>query len=59
MDPANPIVTTIGQEYEINTFFRLEEPEIIDKLKADYAGLEARPDPQTVFLKLRELRNSW
>lgn len=59
MDPADPIVTTIGQEFEINTFFRLEEPEIIDKLKNDYVTLPAHPDPQTVFLKLRELRNDW
>ncbi|NNF17656.1 MAG: hydroxyacylglutathione hydrolase [Gammaproteobacteria bacterium] len=59
MDPAHPIVTTIGQEYEINTFFRLAVPEIIDKLKNDVAGLPPRPDPHAVFLKLRELRNRW
>jgi len=59
MDPADPIVTTIGTEREINTFFRLENSEIINKLRDEFTDLPSNPDPGLVFLKLRELRNSW
>ena len=58
-DPATALVTTIEQEKAINTFFRLANPEIIEKLREVYPDLPARPDAKTVFLKLRELRNRW
>lgn len=58
-DPATALVTTIGQEKTINTFFRLANPEIIDRLRADFPNLPAHPGDRTVFLKLRELRNQW
>lgn len=55
-DPAEAHITTLSEEREINTFFRLEEPGIVDRLHAEYGGTY---DPKAVFLKLRELRNSW
>jgi len=58
-DPSDAIVTTIAQEKEINTFFRLENPEVIDELRARFPEIGSNPDSRTVFLKLRELRNSW
>lgn len=58
-DPAHALVTTLGLEKEINTFFRLQSPTVIAQLRAVFPDLEERPDPQTVFLRLRELRNSW
>ena len=59
MNPDSPLVTTIAQERQINTFFRLEETEVIETLRADFPDLPQNPDPKTVFLKLRELRNHW
>ena len=58
-DPAAALITTIEQEKAINTFFRLANPEIIEKLHEVFPDLPARPDAKTVFLKLRELRNRW
>ena len=58
-DPNHPLVTTIGQEKEINTFFRLENPEVIEQLRLRFPEIGDKPDAKTVFLKLRELRNSW
>jgi hydroxyacylglutathione hydrolase len=58
-DPANALVTTLGQEKEINTFFRLENSTVVEKLVADFPEIGDSPDARAVFLKLRELRNSW
>jgi len=58
-DPATSAVTTIEEEKRFNTFFRLDSPGVIAKLRESYPDLPDRPDPRTVFLKLRELRNSW
>lgn len=52
-------VTTLGQEKQVNTFFRLSSPMVIARLRAAFPGIGEQPDPRTVFLKLRELRNSW
>lgn len=58
-DPADALVTTVALEKEINTFFRLSNPEVIEKLREAKPDLPANPDEKTVFLGLRELRNSW
>lgn len=58
-DPATMRVTTIGLEKEINTFFRLQNPEIIRGLRQIYADLPDHPDSKAVFLRLREMRNKW
>jgi len=58
-DPAHAMVTTLAKEKEINTFFRLQNPEIIEQLRLKFPDLGANPDSKSVFLKLRELRNSW
>ncbi len=58
-DPADALVTTLAQEREINTFFRLDSPSVIARLQADYPEIGDNPDARTVFLKLRELRNKW
>lgn len=58
-DPDNALVTTMAQERDINTFFRLQSPSIIAKLVADFPEIGDTPDAKAVFLKLRELRNSW
>jgi hydroxyacylglutathione hydrolase len=58
-DPAHAMVTNLALEKEINTFFRLRSPSVIARLREAFPDLPEAPDPKTVFLKLRELRNSW
>lgn len=58
-DPASAYVSTLAVEREVNTFFRLTSPGVIAGLRAAFADLPENPDPKTVFLKLRELRNKW
>jgi hydroxyacylglutathione hydrolase len=58
-DPADSVVTTLSDELRINTFFRLQSPSVIAGLRERFAELPAKPDAQTVFTKLRELRNTW
>jgi hydroxyacylglutathione hydrolase len=58
-DPADALVTTLAQEHEMNTFFRLDSPTVVARLKEDYPDIGDHPDARSVFLKLRELRNSW
>jgi len=58
-DPAGGLVTTLADERRINTFMRLQEPEIIARLHLSFPDLPASPDERTVFLALRRLRNSW
>ena len=58
-DPDDPMVTTIAQEREINTFFRLTSPTIAKRLREAFPELSEDPSPKEVFVRLRELRNSW
>ncbi|MGH7062731.1 MAG: hydroxyacylglutathione hydrolase [Stellaceae bacterium] len=58
-DTTKPLVTTLGVEREINTFFRLTSPSVIRRLRDAFPDLPEKPDPKTVFLRLRELRNKW
>ena len=58
-DPNAALVTTLAQEKEFNPFFRLQSPSIIARLQETFPDVGDEPDPRTVFLKLRELRNQW
>ena len=58
-DLDQAFVTTLAMEKEINTFFRLHSASVIDRLRDAYPDLSADPSAQEVFVKLRELRNSW
>ncbi len=58
-NPDESMITTMALEKEINSFFRLRSPSVIAQLRESFPDLEDNPDPRTVFLKLRELRNSW
>jgi hydroxyacylglutathione hydrolase len=58
-NPDDALITTLAQERLVNTFFRLDSPSVIAKLQADYPEIGDSPDARSVFLKLRELRNSW
>jgi len=58
-DPGRAYVSTLEVEREVNTFFRLTSPTVIAKLREAFPDLPEEPDPRTVFVKLRELRNTW
>jgi hydroxyacylglutathione hydrolase len=58
-DPASVVVTTLGQEKAVNTFFRLQSPSVIAQLRNAFPDIGEHPDARTVFVKLRELRNRW
>jgi hydroxyacylglutathione hydrolase len=58
-DPARAVVTTLAEEKRINTFFRLQNPTVIARLREAFPDIGERPDPKTVFVRLRELRNRW
>jgi hydroxyacylglutathione hydrolase len=58
-DPGHAYVSTLEVERKINTFFRLTSPSVIAALREAFPDLPEKPDPRTVFLKLRELRNKW
>lgn len=59
LTPDQSPVTTIATEKEINTFFRLHEPEVVETLREALPSLSATPTPREVFLGLREMRNHW
>ena len=53
------LVTTLKEEKQFNTFFRLASPGVIARLHERFPELPEQPDAKTVFVKLRELRNKW
>lgn len=58
-DPDQAPVTTLALEKEINTFFRLTSPTVIEQLRVAFPDLPEQPSAKEVFLRLRELRNRW
>jgi hydroxyacylglutathione hydrolase len=58
-DPDQALITTLVQEKSVNTFFRLENASVIAKMVEDFPEIGDNPSPRSIFLKLRELRNSW
>ncbi len=58
-DPDDALVTTLAMEREVNTFFRLQSPTVVTRLQEQFPEMGDSLTPKDVFLKLRELRNSW
>ena len=58
-DPDQALVTNLALEKQVNAFFRLRSQSVIRELRERFPELPEDPDPRTVFIKLRELRNSW
>lgn len=52
-------ISNIAMERAVNTFFRLDSPSVIEKLSAEFPDLGELSDSESVFLKLRGLRNKW
>jgi len=46
-------------EKQVNSFFRLQSETIIAMLRIKFPDLSESPNEQTVFIKLRELRDRW
>lgn len=59
VDAALAPITTLRDEKLFNTFLRLNSGTVIAKLREAFPDLPEQPDPKTVFVKLRELRNRW
>ena len=53
------IITNLEMENNINTFFRLSNTIIIDKLREEFPELPSKQSQKEVFLLLRQLRNKW
>jgi len=58
-DPHNAFITTMADERRINSFFRLGNPTIIQKLQNENSEISDRPEPREIFKALRQLRNHW
>ena len=58
-DPAAARITTLHEEKRINTFFRLQSPTVVARVREAFPDVGEHPDARTVFLRLRELRNRW
>jgi hydroxyacylglutathione hydrolase len=58
-DPSAARVTTLGVEKQVNTFFRLQSPAVISRLREAFPELGEAPTPREVFIALRTLRNRW
>ena len=58
-DLNHAFVSTLSVEQEVNIFFRLGTQQVVAELRKSFSDLPEQPDAQTVFKKLRELRNSW
>jgi hydroxyacylglutathione hydrolase len=56
---GNHFISNIAMERAVNSFFRLDSETIIRLLKERFDDLGEQPSEEQVFLKLRELRNSW
>ncbi|NND82982.1 MAG: hydroxyacylglutathione hydrolase [Gammaproteobacteria bacterium] len=52
-------ISNIAMERAVNAFFRLDSETVIRLLREQFPELPTQPDQEQVFLKLRELRNSW
>jgi len=56
---AGGVITNLQMENNINTFFRLSNNTIIDRLRENFPKLSSNPSQKEVFLLLRQLRNKW
>ena len=57
-EPGN-VITNLEMENNINTFFRLSNSIIIERLRDNFPELPSNPSKKEVFLLLRQLRNKW
>ena len=58
-NPHHAHITSMKDEKEINSFFRLRSQTIIKKLKEKFPEMSDEPSNKEVFKALRMLRNHW
>ena len=58
VQPARKLLPELPTPPPVPSFFRLTSPTVIAQLREAFPDLPDAPDQRTVFLKLRELRNS-
>ena len=58
-NPTKATITTLALEKEVNVFFRLHSPIVVRRLREAFPDMPDAPTPKQVFVKLRELRNTW
>jgi hydroxyacylglutathione hydrolase len=58
-DPHQAHITSLRQEKQINSFFRLQKETIIAGLKEKFPELGNDPSQRNIFKALRILRNNW
>ena len=59
LKPEDARITTLGEEKRVNAFLRLQNPRDHRAAAREFPEIGEKPDARTVFVKLRELRNSW
>jgi hydroxyacylglutathione hydrolase len=52
-------ISNLAMEKMVNSFFRLDNKEVIARLAEQFDDIQAETSKQQVFLRLRELRNRW
>lgn len=52
-------ISNIAMEKQVNTFFRLQSITVIEMLRVKFPEIGKTPDSETVFIKLRALRDIW
>lgn len=55
--PEQRLVTTMATEKKMNPFFRLDNQQIINRLKSQFT--DTKTDPESVFMGLRSIRDKW
>lgn len=58
-DPHRAFISTMADERRFNSFFRLKNPTIIQKLQDENSAISDKPEPREIFKALRSLRNHW
>ena len=49
--PEDARITTLGEEKRVNAFLRLQNPEIIARLRERFPEIGEKPDARTVFVQ--------
>ena len=57
VEKSDWVTSTIGEEKKYNPFMRFDDLNLINNLKKQDSSI--KEDAESVFIKLRELRNEW
>lgn len=57
--PASATIMDLATEKKVNAFLRLSSPEVVAAVRERFPDLPKDPSPETVFVRLRALRDVW